>query len=179
MIKANALSIPLPKTRDVLEVLFASLVIAFFAQVRIPYGPIPHTLQTFAVCLIALIMTPRKSMAACLCYLAEATAGLPVTAGLTINPLWFTGMTAGFLFGFPVCAYVIGVVESMWSRKTFITSFVSTMVGQVALHTLGVLWLAYFIGIEGAITFGLLPFILTAIIKNAAAVGVYYGLFRR
>lgn len=179
MIKANALTLPLPKIRVVLEVLFASLVIAFFAQVRIPYGPIPHTLQTFAVVLLALIMGPKKSMAACLCYLAEASIGLPVTAGLISNPLWFTGATGGFLIGFPVCAYIIGVVETMWKRKTLVTSFISTLVGQVVLFALGVSWLALFIGVEGAITYGLLPFILTSLIKNAAAVGLYHGAIRR
>lgn len=179
MIKANTLTLPVPTIRDMLEVLFASLVIAFFAQVRIPYGPIPHTLQTFAVVLIALIMGPKKSMAACLCYLAEATVGLPVTAGLVSKPLWFMGTTGGFLIGFPVCAYTIGMMETMWSKKTFITSFISSLVGQIVLHTIGVAWLSFFIGLEAAITFGLLPFILTALVKNAAAVGVYHGVFRK
>lgn len=179
MIKAAVQSISLPKTRDIVEVLAASLVIAFFAQVRIPYGPIPHTLQTFAVFLIALMMSPKKSMAACLCYLAEATIGLPVTAGLVSNPLWFTGMTGGFLFGFPVAAYVTSSAEAMWKRKTFLTSFMSVTLGNIVLFALGVSWLAMFIGLEAAVTFGLMPFILTSILKNAAAAGIYHGIFKR
>jgi biotin transport system substrate-specific component len=179
MIKAAVQAIPVPKTRDIIEVLLASLFIAFFAQVRIPYGPIPHTLQTFAVFLIALMMGPKKSMAACLCYLGEATLGLPVTAGLVSKPLWFTGMTGGFLFGFPVAAYVTSSMELMWKKRTFFTSFVSVTAGNIVLFALGVSWLAMFVGVQSAITFGLMPFILTSVIKNAAAAGVYHGIFKK
>lgn len=178
MIKAAALSMPLPKIRDIIEVLLASLAIAFFAQVSIPYGPVPHTLQTFAIALLGLLMSPKKAAAACLCYLGEASLGLPVLAGFVSNPLWFTGMTTGFLIGFPASAYIISSVERMWKRKTFITSFISVMAGQTVLYVLGVTWLAVFIGFEAAIMFGLMPFILTELVKTAAAAGIYNGICR-
>lgn len=179
MIKTLSLSLSRPNTRDIVEVLLASLVIVFFAQVRIPYGPIPHTLQTFAIFVLALMMSPKKAMAACLCYLGYATVGLPIISGLVSKPLWFLGTTGGFLFGFPVAAYVISTVNKMWSRRNFLTSFISIFVGQVVLFSMGVSWLALFIGLDAAITFGLVPFILTEAIKNLAAAGLVSAYEKR
>ncbi len=179
MSKTIAIPLTKPKARDAIEVLFASLVIVFFAQVKIPYGPIPHTLQTFAVFLVALMMTPRKAAAACLCYLGYATLGLPVISGLVSNPMWLTGTTAGYLVGFPVAAYAIATVERMWGVRSYLTSFISILIGQVVLYTIGVTWLSFLIGTEGAVAFGLMPFLVPAFVKNMAAAGFYHLALRK
>lgn len=166
-------TISLPKTRDVLQVVGASLAIAFCAQLKVSFGPVPHTLQTLAVFCIGLMMTPRKAFAACICYLLEATAGLPVLAGLLSNPAWFIGPTAGFLAAFPFASALTSYLKNMCVNATVLNYFFSIMAGQVVIFTLGVAWLALQIGFQPALAFGLTPFLVTALIKNVSAALLY------
>jgi len=93
----------------VLTVLFAAAT-AFGAQiaVRLPFSPVPLTLQVLMVIASGLALGARRGLASQVCYLTAGVLGLPVFAGGTGGPAVLVGPTGGYLMAFPVAAFAAG-----------------------------------------------------------------------
>jgi len=87
---------------DVSVAFAGSILLAFLSQfsIPLPFTPVPVTLQTLGVFLLAGLLGPTKGFWSVLFYLVEGSIGLPVFAGGLAKPLWFISSTAGFLFAF-------------------------------------------------------------------------------
>jgi biotin transport system substrate-specific component len=144
--------------------------------VPLPFTPVPVTGQTLGVLLIGALLGSRRGGAALLVHLAEGLAGLPVFAeGSTAWTLTRLGVptiigpTAGYLFAFPVAAFVVGwLAERGWDRQP-LTAAAAMVVGQVAIYIGGLAWLAFYVGLERAIPLGMVPFLAGDAIKLALA----------
>src|SRR5277367_6312620 len=70
----------LDAAKQVAIVVGASLLVGVCAQlsVRLPFSPVPLTLQNFAVLGVGLTLGSRRGFAALVLYLAEGASGLPV-----------------------------------------------------------------------------------------------------
>ena len=79
-------------------------LIAALSPFTIPLGPIPITLQTLAIGLIASIYRPKEATLSVVIYLLLGAIGLPVFAGGHGGIASFYGPTAGFLLFFPLRA---------------------------------------------------------------------------
>lgn len=128
-------------TRDAGLVLGGSLLVALCAKIQIPVSPVPLTLQTFAVILVGASLGSRRGAAALVAYLLEGAAGLPVFAMPVAGLGYFAGPTAGYLFAFPLAAFVVGYLsERGWDRR-FWTAMVALSIGNAIILILGFLWL--------------------------------------
>lgn len=141
------------------------VALALSAQVIIPlpFTPVPITGQTFVVLLLAAAYGARRGLASVALYLLAGVAGLPVFAAVP-------GIaTYGYLAGFALAALVVGwLADRGWTRS--LGSSVATMlVGEVAIYTCGLLWLARFVGWGQVIALGLAPFVIGDALKLAAA----------
>ena len=146
--------------------LLGSLVIALFSQVTIPMQPVPVTLQTFAVMMVASFYGWRLGLATVALYLFEGTVGFPVFANFHFG--FPVGPTAGYLWGFlPAVALSGFLLERGWA-KNFFTAFAATLLGDACILFFGVLALSFFIGFDSAIKFGLLPFVGVEVVKLIA-----------
>ncbi|MFN8384782.1 MAG: biotin transporter BioY [Anaerolineales bacterium] len=158
--------------RDITLILLGSWLIALFAQIEIPlpFSPVPITGQTFAVLLVGALLGSKRGAAAMLAYIAQGAAGLPFFAGGASGFGILTGATAGYLAGFIVAAYVVGLLAERGMERSFKTSIVPFLVGTVIIYAFGVTWLSTIVGGFGkAIELGLLPFIVGDILKLLAA----------
>lgn len=160
------------------------LIVAFgtlmgvLAQIAVPlpFTPVPVTGQTLGVLLIGALLGSRRGGAAMLVHLAEGLAGLPVFAGGTtawtptsLGLPWIVGPTAGYLFSFPVAAFVVGwLAEWGWDRR-LLTAAAAMLVGQAVIYAGGLSWLAYCFGIANAVPLGMLPFLPGDAVKLALA----------
>lgn len=154
--------------RDGLLVLAASMLVAVCAKVQVP-GPIPMTLQTFAVVLVGAMLGSKHGAAAILAYLLEGAAGLPVFAGPVAGPAYFAGPTAGYLLGFVVAAWVVGkLAEHGWDRRFFAALGVFAL-GHVLVLALGFAWLAAQAGAQAAFITGVWVFLPGAAVKTLLA----------
>jgi len=97
-------------------VLSGALITALFAQIQIPMYPVPMTLQTLAVLLIAAAMGPLRAISSMGLYIAMGAAGLPVFAGA--KALGAVMPTAGYLLGFVVAGAVVGYLATRGMAKT-------------------------------------------------------------
>jgi biotin transport system substrate-specific component len=158
--------------RDVTLILLGSWLVALFAQVEIPlpFSPVPITGQTFAVLLVGALLGSKRGAAAMLAYIAQGAAGLPFFAGGASGFGILTGATAGYLAGFIVAAYVVGLFAEHGMERSFKTSVLPFLVGTVIIYAFGVTWLSTIVGGFGkAIELGLLPFIVGDVLKMLAA----------
>jgi biotin transport system substrate-specific component len=176
---------PLDWVRSVALVFAFSLFVALAAQVVVPlpWTPVPVTAQTFAVLLTGALLGSRLGALALLAYLAEGAAGLPFFSGGGGGPQFFAGATAGYLFAFPVAAFVTGyLAERGWDRR-LLTAAAAMALGSLVILAGGWAWLAVQTGSASrAFVLGVAPFVVGDVVKialAAAALPLGWKLLRR
>lgn len=154
---------------DGIAIAAGSLFLALLAQVSIPIGPVPFTLQTLAVLMLGALLGSKRSSLAVVCYLTEGALGLPVFAGGGAGVLSLAGPTGGYFLGFIICAYIVGyLLERGWRGNYFLT-LIAMATGSAVILLLGAFWLSFFIGSENALHLGLYPFIMGDMVKALLA----------
>src|SRR6478735_2827010 len=132
---------PMDTTRTVSIVIAFSLFNALAAQIAIPIGPVPITMQTFAVTLTGALLGSRLGAAALIAYLIEGASGLPFFAHGGAGFGYLLGPTGGYLISFPAAAYITGAfAENGWDKR-FWTAAVSMFIGSVVILLAGWCWL--------------------------------------
>lgn len=166
--------------RKALLVLAGSALIAIGAQITVPMWPVPMTLQTFAITLIAMTYGSRLAALTVLAYLVEGAAGLPVFAGGAGGAAHLVGPTAGFLWGFVPMAWLTGLLVEKGLDRGFLRLFVAGAVPNLLLYVPGVWWLSQFLGkpLAWAIEKGMLPFLLGDMVKTAIAALIVSGAWK-
>ena len=160
---------------QILLLVFGVLALAVSANIKLPFYPVPLTLQTLVVMVIGMSYGTRLGGATLLSYLSVGALGAPVFAG-GAGIVYFAGPTGGYLIGFFVAAIVLGyLAERGWSRSILKTAL-SMLLGTAIIYATGLTWLAQLIGFQKAITFGLLPFIYGDTLKLViASLGMPYA----
>src|SRR4030095_8955213 len=163
----NAAISPMDSTRTVSIVIAFSLFNALAAQVAIPIGPVPITMQTFAVTLTGALLGSQLGAAALIAYLIEGAVGLPFFAGGTGGLGVLLGPSAGYLVSFPAAAYITGAfAEHGWDRR-FLTSIAAMAIGSAVILLGGWAWVV--VGLQatalGAFQVGVAPFLIGDVIK--------------
>jgi biotin transport system substrate-specific component len=158
--------------RDLTLITLGALFVAILAQVKIPlpFTPVPLTGQTFAVLLVAAALGSKRGAASMAFYIALGAFGLPVFAGGAAGMAYLGGATLGYLIGFVLAAYVVGLLAERGLERSTRTSVIPFLVGTVIIYACGVTWLAIVLGsFSKALAAGLVPFVVGDIIKLAAA----------
>ncbi len=159
-----------------LQVVVGSLFLALMAQIAIPlpFTPVPISLQTLGVAFLAVTLGGRKAALATILYLFQATYGLPVLAGGTINPLWLASPRAGYLLGFVLAAFTTGSLLESRYRTSWMFQLLSLALNEGIILSIGTLWISAFVGFENSFWLGMWPFIPGACIK----VGIAFCLIK-
>ncbi|WP_395023164.1 biotin transporter BioY [Dongia sp.] len=159
-------------------VMAGSLLLAASAHVKVPFWPVPMTMQTFVVLMIGAVYGRNLALATVAAYLVEGAAGLPFFAaggGLAI----LAGPTAGYLFGFLVAAGLVGHLADRGLGRNIATAAAIFIAGDIAIFVCGVAWLSTITGIGAAIAGGLVPFLLAEVVKIALACALLPWAWRR
>lgn len=157
--------------RAVLLIAAGCVLLTISAKTQVPFWPVPMTMQTFVVLVLGAALGWRLAGATVLAYLVQGAAGLPVFAGGT-GLAYLAGPTGGYLVGFLAGAVVVGwLAERGWDRH-FASSLVAMALGIATVFACGVGYLATLIGLQPAITAGLLPFLAGEALKIALAMAV-------
>ncbi|HEX9386858.1 MAG TPA: biotin transporter BioY, partial [Anaerolineales bacterium] len=158
--------------RDVILILLGAVFVAVLAQIEIPlpFTPVSITGQTFGVLLVGAALGSKRGAASLASYLALGLFGLPFFAGGAHGLNILIGATGGYLIGFVIAAYVIGLLAERGLERSMRTSIIPFLVGTVIIYVCGVAWLAAFLGsFSKALAAGLLPFLIGDAIKLGAA----------
>ena len=157
--------------KNILLILFGTLLLAVSAKVQVPFWPVPMTMQTFVVFLIGMTYSVRLSFLTLLAYLIEGAIGIPVfAAGGGI--MYLMGPTAGYLYGMLIAVIVISYFANHGYGSSYIKSALALILGSFFIFAIGILYLGSIIGYSKALQAGLIPFIPSEIFKIALAVAI-------
>ncbi|MBU1307668.1 MAG: biotin transporter BioY [Alphaproteobacteria bacterium] len=149
-------------------VVIGTFLLAACSWVEVPMLPVPVNMQTFGVAMVGALYGWRLGAITIVAWLLEAAMGLPVLSGGAAGAHHFVGPTAGYLFAFPVAGALVGyLVEKGWSGKRPLLAFVNFLVCNAVCLVVGAAWLAVSIGVEQAVTYGVAPFLIGAVLKSA------------
>ena len=159
------------KARDFLVVTAGALFVAALSQVKIPlpFTPVPLTGQTFAVLLVGAALGAKRGFGSLSLYLALGALGLPFFAGGQSGLAYMAGPTLGYLIGFVLAAYVVGLLAERGLERSMRTSILPFLTGTIIIYICGAGWLAVLFGIEKALALGVLPFLPGDAIKLVLA----------
>ena len=152
--------------RIILLAVAGTLLLTISAKVKIPFYPVPMTMQTFVVLLLGITLGRKIALLTISLYLFEGIFGLPVFAGTPekgIGIIYFTGPTMGYLIGFLIAAYSSG---SFKYDKGLINTFFKLIFSVSLIYIFGLIWLGTLIGWDIPIfKLGAQPFLLAELIK--------------
>jgi len=192
------------------RLLLANLLLALSAKIAVPlpWTPVPLTLQTFGVMLVAVLFGARTSAVAAGLYLVEGAAGLPVFQPFGApGPARLFGPTAGYLLAFPVAAFLTGrLMELLFApgqsagiaqdtangavdgartsvaRGMFVAWLAraaALLPGEAVILLSGWAWLAALVGARPAFSAGVWPFLGGELAKIAAVATVALAMRRK
>ena len=143
-----------------------SILITISAKTKIPFYPVPMTMQTFMILLIGITLGYKIGLATVALYLFEGIIGLPVFASSPekgIGIVYFIGPTMGYLIGFLIAVYFSG---SFKYDKGIINTFLKLIFSVSFIYILGLIWLGTLIGWDKPVfKFGAQPFLLAELFK--------------
>ena len=150
----------------ILIAVLGTLLLTISAKIKIPFYPVPMTMQTFVVLFLGITLGPRIGLLTISLYLFEGIFGLPVFAGTPekgIGLVYFTGPTMGYLIGFLVAVYFSG---SFKYDKGLINTFLKLIFSVSFIYIFGLIWLGTLIGWDKPIfKLGAQPFLLAELFK--------------
>jgi biotin transport system substrate-specific component len=149
-----------------LIILISSTLLAISAKLKIPFYPVPMTMQTFVVLLIGVCFGWKLGGVIISFYLLEGIVGLPVFSGTPEKGsgiIYFVGPTMGYLIGFVFAAMLSGFFKF---NKNILLNFLKLVLSVSIIYFLGIIWLGTLIGwSKPIIELGVTPFLLAEIFK--------------
>jgi len=129
------------KTRRLTRIALFAALMSVSAYVRIPLGPVPLTLQTFAALSAGYCLGPSAGAMAMLLYTALGIVGLPVFASGG-GPAYILSPTFGYIIGFTLSALVTGTLAKLNRRESNVTAYLIMLAGLAAIYIPGLVWLS-------------------------------------
>jgi len=146
--------------------LIGSITLAISSKIKIPFYPVPMTMQTLIVLIIGIGFGWKLGLATISLYLFEGIIGLPVFSGSPekgVGLIYFTGPTMGYLLGFLVAVYISG---KFIYDNNLVKNFFKLLLATSFIYILGMAWLGSLIGWEKPIfQLGAQPFLLAELLK--------------
>ena len=146
--------------------LMGSILLTISAKIKIPFYPVPMTMQTFVVLFLGIAFGYKVGVTTILLYLLEGIVGLPVFSNSPekgIGIAYFVGPTMGYLIGFIFACFLAGYFKY---NSNYLINFLKILVSTSIIYIFGVIWLGTLIGWDKPILqLGVFPFLLAEFFK--------------
>ena len=152
--------------KSLLIIFIGSIILTVSAKIKIPFYPVPMTMQTFIVLFLGISFGYKIALATVSLYLLEGILGLPVFSNSPergVGLAYFTGPTMGYLIGFLSACFLASLVKN---NDNYFLIFFKLIFSVSTIYIFGTLWLGTFIGWDKPIfTLGVMPFLVAEIFK--------------
>ena len=150
----------------ILIIFLGSILLTISSKIKIPFYPVPMTMQTFVVLFLGMSFGYKIGLATVSLYLVEGIIGLPVFSNSPekgVGLVYFTGPTMGYLIGFLIATFLAGYFKF---EGNLLNSFIKLLISVSTIYILGVFWLGSLIGWDKPIIqLGVTPFLLAEMFK--------------
>ena len=147
-------------------IFLGTMILTISAKLKIPFYPVPMTMQTFVVLFLGLAFGYKIGLATVSIYLLEGIIGMPVFSNSPekgVGLVYFTGPTMGYLIGFLFAVFFAGSLD--FKNNIFVT-FIKLIFSVSTIYLFGVFWLGTLIGWDKPILeLGVTPFLLAELFK--------------
>ena len=157
--------------KSIFLALIGTILLAISSKIKIPFYPVPMTMQTLVVLSIGVILGWKLGLATIILYLFEGLIGLPVFAGTPekgIGVTYFTGPTMGYLLGFIPAVFFAGFIKLNVKNNLFykiIYNFIFLTISVSFIYIFGLIWLSNFVPLDKLWILGALPFLPAELFK--------------
>ena len=157
--------------RYILVVFAGTLILAVSSKIKIPFYPVPMTMQTLIVLSLGALFGWKIGIATVILYLFEGMIGLPVFAGTPekgLGLVYFVGPTMGYLIGFIPAVFFSGLLRVHIKYNLiikFILYFIIYTFSVSFIYLFGLIWLTNFVPVEKIWLLGALPFLPAELLK--------------
>ena len=152
--------------KSLLAVVLGSIALTISAKIKIPFYPVPMTMQTFVVLFLGISLGYKIGLASVALYLFEGIMGLPVFSNSPekgVGLVYFTGPTMGYLIGFLAASLLASKISI---KDNFLLVLIKLIIATSTIYILGLFWLGTLIGWEKPIfSLGAKPFLLAEAFK--------------
>ena len=152
--------------KSLVIILFGSIALAISSKIKIPFYPVPMTMQTFVVLFLGMFFGYKIGVATIILYLFEGIIGLPVFSNSPergVGLTYFVGPTMGYLVGFILACFLASFVKE---KDNYLKIFLKLSLSVSVIYILGILWLGNLIGWDKPIIqLGVTPFLPAEITK--------------
>ena len=152
--------------KSLVVIILGSIILTVSAKIKIPFYPVPMTMQTFVVLLLGVSFGYKIALASVGLYLLEGILGLPVFSNSPergVGLTYFTGPTMGYLIGFLSACFLASLVKK---NDNYLIIFLKLVLSVSTIYIFGVLWLGTIIGWDKPILeLGVIPFLIAEIFK--------------
>ena len=149
-----------------LIIFLGSILLTISSKIKIPFYPVPMTMQTFVVLFLGMSFGYKIGLATVSLYLLEGIIGLPVFSNSPekgVGIIYFTGPTMGYLIGFLFATFLAGYFNF---KVNIFYTFLKLIISVSVIYILGVFWLGNLIGWDKPIIqLGVTPFLLAELFK--------------
>lgn len=170
------------KTKNLILIAIFAAITAVLSQIvfPLPFTPVPISLATFSVFMAGGLLGSAKGGASQLVYVLLGAAGAPVFAKLSGGFGIITGPTGGYIVGYIVAAFVIGLIKSRLPKVIWCYA-IAMAIGALCYFTLGTIWFMSLTGckLDAALTMCVLPYIPGDLLKIALAAFLVKRLEKR
>ena len=162
------------RTRSLAFVALTVAILAISSWITVPFGPIPFTLQTFAVSFAIVLLPPRQAIASIFCYIGLGAIGVPVFSGMRGGFGVLVGPTGGYLWGYLLGVTVGSLFLAYFRERTTHTlpfEISAAIIYSVIADTCGCLMYSIVMGVSIEVAFfaSIVPFIGVDLAKIVAA----------
>ena len=154
--------------KSIFLVLSGVIFLSIMSQLIIPlyFTPVPISLGSFGVILIALLYGRKLGTATVLSYVAAGSFGAPIFAGFKTGSLF--SPTGGYILGYIIAVVILGYLADKGVTKSYVKTILSLMLSSTIILTLGALQLSLFLPGKNAFMVGVLPFLPGDALKSTA-----------
>tara|TARA_B100000965_G_C19297424_1_gene628649 strand:- start:134 stop:685 length:552 start_codon:yes stop_codon:yes gene_type:complete len=146
--------------------LLGTVLLTISAKIKIPFYPVPMTMQTFVVLFLGISFGYKVGVITIILYLLEGIVGLPVFSNSPekgIGVSYFVGPTMGYLIGFIFACFLAGYFKY---SSNYLINFLKIILSTSIIYIFGVMWLGTLIGWDKPILqLGVFPFLLAELFK--------------
>jgi biotin transport system substrate-specific component len=166
---------------DIFLILFSVAFLAGMANLRIPLWPVPITMQTFGVFVIAFFFGSRKGFLSVLAYVLAGIVGFGVFAGFKSGMAAIIGPTGGYIVGFLFAAFFVGLMIEKGYGRDWKSVLLCIVIGNLIIYCFGLIGLRlYFADFTWLkiLSVGLIPFLIGDALKIIGAVALFPYLWK-